>query len=223
MDGIEEVLRRFKLSDGEREGVSLDDEELAPGVEECKLSLIGKVWGDKRANVGGIRNFAGSMWSQVRIGKVVEIGRNLFQFVFEKVKDMEWIMNKRPWIFDGQPLVLRKWEAGLEEDDEALSRSVIWVQMWNVPLHWVTKEVGRKLGSIFSSVEDVIIPQGGGKDGKHIKALVEIDLNVPLLRGVMVKYRDMKRWIEFKYEKCPDFCFCCGLIGILKGTAAVGV
>ena len=59
----------------------------------------------------------------------------------------------------------------------------------------------------------MIIPQGGGKDDKHIKVLAEIDLTVPLPRGVMIKSFGMMRWIEFKYEKCPDFCFCCGMIG----------
>ena len=59
----------------------------------------------------------------------------------------------------------------------------------------------------------MIIPQGGGKEGKHLKILGEIDLSVPLPRGIMVKSNGMVRWIEFKYEKCPDFYFCYGMVG----------
>lgn len=43
MDNIEEVLRRFKLSEGDRGGICLEEEEVAKGVLEYKLSLIGKV------------------------------------------------------------------------------------------------------------------------------------------------------------------------------------
>ncbi|XP_027090153.2 uncharacterized protein [Coffea arabica] len=213
MESIKEVLRKFKLSEEEREGVRLDEEEVAKGFLECKQSLIGKVWGEKLANIGGIKSFANNMWPQVKHPKVVETGRNLFQFIFEKEKEIEMVLSRRPWIYDGQPLILLRWEAGLEEDEKALSRTLIWVQIWNLPLHWVTKEVGRKIGSIFSRVEEVIIPQNGRRDGKHMKILVEMDLSIPLPRGTMVNSNGGKRWIEFKYEKCPDFCFGCGLIG----------
>ena len=145
--------------------------------------------------------------------KVVEIGRNLFWFIFYKERDIEMVLSRRPWIYDSQHLILKRWEAGLEEDEKALSITLIWVQIWNIPLHWVTKEAGRKIGSIFSKVEEVILPQSKGKEGKHLKILVEIDLFVPLPRRVMVNSNGGKRWIEFKYEKCPDFCFGCGLIG----------
>ncbi|XP_071929195.1 uncharacterized protein [Coffea arabica] len=213
MENIEEVLRKFKLSEEENEGVRLDEEVVAKGFLECKQSLIGKMWGEKLANIGGIKSFANNMWSQVKHPKVVEIGRNLFQFIFDKDKDVEMVLSSSPWIYDGQPLILLRWEAGLEENEKALSRTFIWVQIWNLPLHWVTKEVGRKIGSMFSSVEEMIILQNGGKKGKHMKILVEMDLSIPLPRGTMVNSNSGKKWIEFKYEKCPDFCFGCGLIG----------
>ena len=54
---------------------------------------------------------------------------------------------------------------------------------------------------------------GGGREGKHLKVLVEIDLTQPLLRGTTVKMNGVGRWIDFKYEKCPDFCYCCGRMG----------
>ena len=65
----------------------------------------------------------------------MEIGSKLFQFIFYQEKDMELVMNKRPWIYDGQPLILLKWRTGLEEDEKAMSKKLIWVQIWNIPLH----------------------------------------------------------------------------------------
>ena len=88
MENIEDILRRFNLSEEERDGVRLEKEEVAKGVLECNMSLIGRVWGDKQANIGGLRSFVNNMWSQVRILKVVEVGRNLFQFTFDKEQDI---------------------------------------------------------------------------------------------------------------------------------------
>ena len=55
MENIEEVLRKFKLSEEEREGVRLDEEEVAKGSLECKQSLIGKVWGRNWPILGELR------------------------------------------------------------------------------------------------------------------------------------------------------------------------
>lgn len=77
----------------------------------------------------------------------------------------------------------------------------------------ITKDAGKKIGGVFLSVKEVIIPNGGSKGGKHIKILVEIDLTQPLLRGTMVKMNGIIKWVEFRYECCPDFCYCCGMMG----------
>ncbi|XP_027157572.1 uncharacterized protein LOC113759204 [Coffea eugenioides] len=213
MDTLEEVMRRFSLSNSEKEGVWLDEEEITKGVEECSLSLIGKVWGEKKANSTGVRSFADNMWLHPKNLKVTEIRTNLFQFSFGLKSDLDRALNGRPWIYDGQPLILLKWREGIEDDLEVFDKGRIWIQVWNLPLHWLTKEVGRKIGGIFSEVLEVIVPPGGGKEGKHMKMLVEFDLTMPLPRGTTVKFNGKGRWVEFRYEKCPDFCFCCGIIG----------
>nr|XP_027064682.1 uncharacterized protein LOC113690802 [Coffea arabica] len=96
---------------------------------------------------------------------------------------------------------------------EAFQKAHIWVQLWNLPIHWITKEIGVKIGGIFEDVEDIIIPMGGSKEGRHIKLKVVINTSLPLLRGTVVKLGGQSIWVEFRYEKCPDFCYGCGLIG----------
>ena len=72
-------------------------------------------------------------------------------------------------------------------------------------MHWITKEVGRKIGSVFKQVTDVIIPQSTGKKGKHLKILVLTDLLKPLLRGTVVKLVGSTKWVAFKYRKVSRF------------------
>lgn len=43
--------------------------------------------------------------------------------------------------------------------------------------------------------------------------LVEVKLDIPLLRGTKLKLDQEVLWVEFKYEQLAFFCFYCGLIG----------
>lgn len=155
MEEIEEVLKKFKLSNTEHEGIWLGEDDLAKGVEECSLSLIGKVGGEKIANSAGMKSFATNMWSHPKQLKVTEIGKNMFQFIFTHSSEMERVLNGRPWIYDGQQLVLHRRKKGIEDDTKAFDRSFIWVQIWNLLLHWITKEDGKKIESIFCSVQEM--------------------------------------------------------------------
>ncbi|XP_027177917.1 uncharacterized protein LOC113777071 [Coffea eugenioides] len=114
---------------------------------------------------------------------------------------------------DSQILVLNRWFEGIEEDESAFNEAPLWVQVWNLPVHWMSKEVGRKIGVVFNGVKEVIIPQTGSKEGRHIKLLVVADISQPLLRGSIVKVEGSTKWVSFKYERCPDFCYNCGIVG----------
>lgn len=48
--------------------------------------------------------------------------------------------------------------------------------------HYLSKEVGFKVGSVFEQVKEVLIPQSGNREGRYLKTLVEVDLTQPLMR-----------------------------------------
>lgn len=81
-----------------------------------------------------------------------------------------------------------------------------------MPNHWSSKEVGWKIGKLFSQCFNVIILENGSRSGKIIKLFVEVELKKSLIRGTTMKLDDELVWVEFKYEHLPTFCFYCGLI-----------
>ena len=91
--------------------------------------------------------------------------------------------------------------------------SLLWIQLWNLPIHWLCRAVGFKIGEVFHSINEVIIPPGGGKEGKHMKILADVDISQLLVRAVPVKHNGIEVWVEFKYERCPDFCYRCEVVG----------
>ena len=113
---------------------------------------------------------------------------------------------------DNQILVLNRWSKGIEDNYGAFVIAPLWVQIWNLPVHWLSKEVGRKIGAVFKEVKEVIVPQAGGKEGRHLKMLALVDLSKPLLRGTLVHVAESLKWVAFKYKRCPYFCYSCGIV-----------
>ncbi|KAL3511205.1 hypothetical protein ACH5RR_030606 [Cinchona calisaya] len=213
VEELGEILQRFSLFAEELSGTDLHQGELQKGIVACQESLIGKIIGDKQANFVGVKNFATQVWGFPVNFSVIELGPNTFQFTFGLQSDMMRVLNNRPWVLDNQLLSLHKWELNIEVNDDKFKISPLWVQVRNFPLHWFSKEVGWKIGRVFYLVKDVIFSQIGGKDGKFIKLLVEIDVTKPLLIGTVVRVDGDMKWVTFKYEKLPDFCYACGIIG----------
>lgn len=73
--------------------------------------------------------------------------------------------------------------------------------------------MGWKIGKLFPSSLNVVVPENGSKEGKIIKLLVDIKLDQPLMRGTKIKMEDKTVWVDFAYEHLPIFCFYCGYIG----------
>ena len=82
----------------------------------------------------------------------------------------------------------------------------------------MSKEAGKKICAGFHKVREVIVPQTGGKEGRHLKILVMADISKPLLRGSIVRVGETTKWACFKYKRCPDFCYNCGIIGHSERT-----
>lgn len=108
--------------------------------------------------------------------------------------------------------MLHPWEEKLSWKDACFNFSNFWVQVWNVPPHWLSIETGKKIGGSLGTVKDVLVAELGGKEERHINIQVELDLTKPLLRGTMLKYKQTEIWVEFKYKQLPIFCYYCGRV-----------
>lgn len=213
VDELAEVLKRFALSEKECGEVSLDGEDFESGLEDCSRSLIGKVLGSKAANFTGVKNVVNQLWNWPRKMEAVEIGPNLFQFIFGSEEEADRVMRGKPYLIDNQILNVKRWREGIDRDPRAFDIAPLWVQIWGLPIHCITQDIGRKIGSIFVEVKEVLLAQTGSKEGKHIKALCEMDTTQPMLRGTTVILQGKRCWVDFRYEKSPDFCYNCGIIG----------
>ena len=57
-------------------------------------------------NISGIKSFSCKYVVVCQKPESIEIGVNMFQFIFNNRYDMDRILNGRPWVFDNLSLVL---------------------------------------------------------------------------------------------------------------------
>lgn len=205
----------FQLSEQEGGAVALSLADTNKSRDECEGSLVGRIYGGKGVNYTGLKQTMTKLWCAAGSLKVVEIKNQVYQFFFSNEDERRRVLEKMPWTFDNQMLVLHPWKQDIEHDESLFKFSPMWVQVWQIPTQWFTSEtvwkIG-KIGKIFNQVSNVI-PESGSKDGRLAKMLVEVDLSKPLLRGTHICFEGDKRWIMFKYEFLPLFCFYCGKVG----------
>ncbi|CAI9097451.1 OLC1v1033881C1 [Oldenlandia corymbosa var. corymbosa] len=67
------------------------------------------------------------------------------------------------------------------------------------------KKPEEKLGETLGKVHNVLIPDVGGSEYRHIKVLVDIDLRKQLERGTLLEYKGKEVRVLFKYENLGEF------------------
>ncbi|GER32678.1 RNA-directed DNA polymerase [Striga asiatica] len=198
-DVLMEKMRKFKLSDKEENGLQIEEEDFALALKDCKQSLIGKVYGDKKINFSGLKATLRNIWVTQKQFSMRNIGTNLFQFIFQTVEDKLKVLHGKTWSFDGQYLLLKEWDPNAT--DFTREEEKIKIRM------------GLKIGGIIGKVLNVQTPGAGSPHGNLIQVQVELNLREAIPRGTKLKLGTETRWVDFRYENLQSFCFYCGLIG----------
>ena len=89
--------------------------------------------------------------------------------------------------------------------------TAFWVQIHGLPTLSQAREAGLSIGGIFGKVEKVDVGDKGLNLGCYLRIRVTMDISQPLIWGRLVRMGGSdSRWVEFKYECLPVFCYLCG-------------
>ncbi|KAH0657844.1 hypothetical protein KY285_026330 [Solanum tuberosum] len=56
-------------------------------------------------------------------------------------------------------------------------------EIWNIPLHWMSMGIGRKIGNALGGIVDIVIPKNGSKEGQYIRLKARMNITKPLPRA----------------------------------------
>ncbi|KAL2248663.1 UNVERIFIED_CONTAM: hypothetical protein Sindi_2340000, partial [Sesamum indicum] len=92
----------------------------------------------KRPYFHHLKDYVKSIWPLLIDVTVTSNG--FFFFRFKTTVAMEEIIEGGPWLFQGQPIVLRKWEPGMVMRKLKHTQVPMWVQFQNLPMELWTNE-----------------------------------------------------------------------------------
>ena len=212
--GIVESLQNLQLTKEEEESIAISAVSKPKLLEECALSLFGRLLSDRQQNLKALKSTLRSAWKMGSDLRIVEVGNNVLQFKFSSRFQMEWVERSGPWNFENNLLLLCRWRKGLSSANISFTYSPFWVQVWGLPFENMTEEVGWVIGSKIGHVLEVDRRSWLDEQAKFIRIKVEIPIDKPLRRGGYIANEEGGRnWVTFKYERLPTFCFNCGILG----------
>jgi hypothetical protein len=108
---------------------------------------------------------------------------------------------------------VQQWDRERDPKELDFKKVPIWLHLWGLPLHCKTTTLGKHIGSQIGLVDDAALYDFPDK-ARIIKIKVQIDSTQPIRPGIFIgnnKYGI--KWVDFRYENLPMFCFLCGYIG----------
>ena len=145
--------------------------------------------------------------------KTNELEAELFLVEFGDVKDKKKVLDMSPWSFEKQLVIIQEFEGEFTPKEMELKWSPFWIQIFNLPLMSWTKETGWVIGSSLGNVMEVDVLDSGVHWGKCLRVWVRIDATKKLIRGKRITIEGSEsRWVQFKYERLPNFCYRYGLL-----------
>ncbi|KAK3012315.1 hypothetical protein RJ639_012615 [Escallonia herrerae] len=201
--------KRFVLPDL---NMPLDDEFVPETV-------YGKIISDKPLNRNGVKNTLLKAWNPSGAGGLkIQEQDNRLLFSFNNEQEFQRVLDQRPWSVMGAHMVIREWPLDFALQEVRLNKSPFWVRICGLPPNRMTKNnaitIAKRIGDLVQiemSKNDRIGEKG------FMRLRVEVDVELPLAKGFALK-RDGNEdaWIQFRYERLPDFCFRCGHFGHVR-------
>jgi hypothetical protein len=211
-DELGDLCKRISLTEGERDGIQVEELDVSEARVIAGKCLIWKIWSDKNVNQEAFKTVFSNIWRIVGSVKFKELQDNIWLFEFSNEGDKRRVLDGRPWSFNRQILVLNEFDGSIPPSQLEFRHSPFWVQVHEMPLLCMNKNVGTKIGNSLGILEDVDVAGNGLGWGSYLRLRVSLDVMKPLDRGRALNFAGKSTWVEFKYEKLPLFCFRCGRI-----------
>ncbi|MBA0715330.1 hypothetical protein Golax_014233 [Gossypium laxum] len=186
-DETNHLIKRLTLTDAEGEEVSFgikDEFSVQLGSENW---AVGKLITDGAFNRDALVRVFKNVWYTGDEVTFIYLNSNTLLVKFGSKKDKKKIMDLEPWSFDKMLFVLKDYEPSFSPRDYDFSLVPFWIRFYNVPLGWVNRLAALMLG---------------GAVGEPLRKVVKMGSQKGPLKVAMVKY-----------ERLPNFCYGCELIG----------
>ncbi|GMJ04853.1 hypothetical protein HRI_004154500 [Hibiscus trionum] len=212
---VAKLMNDLKFTEEEIQDMEESDMLLKKEIQGSERWLVGKLISPTMVDGDQLTKVFTAVWRRQPLQEASELGPNQFLFKFQNLEDRNYVLERVPWTFNGDLLALQPFEGKLSPSEYNFSILPIWIRIYDLPLVGMNAEIGKSLGGKFGVCLMADLRKGGGRLGQYMRVRVEIDITKPLRRYVICgkKQDGSPRVCWAKYERLPNFCHWCGLIG----------
>ncbi|XP_024629915.1 uncharacterized protein [Medicago truncatula] len=198
--------------DDDDEAIPIGADEMCNDDEIFSRTLVGKLWIETPYNTRAFKQTILQAWRARNPVEIQDLNKNLFLFKFTSKREADLVCNNGPWSFDRNILVLNRISGTEQPSELAMNRSSFWVKVYDLPLKLRSEAMTQKLGNILGVFEEMDMKEIN-RMGKFLRIKTSLDLTKLLKRGSKLHFQGKDIWVDYKYERLPNFCFVCGRIG----------
>ncbi|GKB85818.1 RNA-directed DNA polymerase, eukaryota, reverse transcriptase zinc-binding domain protein [Tanacetum coccineum] len=173
----------------------------------------------------GSRNYA-------NVAVKEELNKNLFS-IPTSIKEngeevtcehLDTIVEQSPWIVNGKPLMVQKWNPDVCIKKAEPGKIPIWIKLSNIPLEaWSVKGIialSSKLGKplVMDNMTASMCHNGTGR-AAYARVMIEIDAKKGYKDSIEIHYKDKHdclirtKFVKVEYSWKPASCSTCGVFG----------
>ncbi|KAK4384332.1 hypothetical protein Sango_3071800 [Sesamum angolense] len=185
------------------------------GSSRWKTTAVGYFL-DKRPYFHHLNEYVCSIWPSVKEVTATVTGFYFFQFKMEAA--MEEVIEGGPWLFQGQPIILQKWEPGMALRKLKHTQVPVWIKLRHLPVElWTTdglSTVANGIGKPF--YPDAITRACTRLDFARVCVMLDISSKLPRHVIIMVPLEnggESACKVEVEYEWLPPKCNACHSLG----------
>lgn len=143
-------MEGLSLVEEEEEGLVFDLEGNQGRTNDLELCLIARFLTDKRIHTNTMKNRLPRVWHPGKEVSIKEVETGLFVFQFFHKLDLQRVFSCGPWTFDNHMLILERVHAGDVLCQIPLSHAILWFQVHDLPIGFISPIIGQHLGNFIS-------------------------------------------------------------------------
>ncbi|KAL0378827.1 UNVERIFIED_CONTAM: hypothetical protein Sradi_3188200 [Sesamum radiatum] len=214
---IEETVARLGralvLTEEEDEGVTISPGTWLGKVGSDGFYLVGRILSTRVYRLEFVRTTLKAAMNPVKGMEISKIGEGRLLFKFHHRLDKSRVWERSPWMFDKNLLVLND----VVDDENPLIVPLNWsffhIHVHGLPVKQMTKEMAEAIGHRLGKYEDSA-DSCQFMWGSSMRLRVALDISKPLKRFLRLRtVRGEGSIVSFTYERLPNFCYLCGLLG----------
>ncbi|KAM0930961.1 hypothetical protein ACQ4PT_000661 [Festuca glaucescens] len=218
-DDVEGMMARLGLREEDLDDVVFE-EEGNQSDEATRWLAVGKVHTDTEFSHFWFFKNMRKAWDLAKDVKIKVFEDNLFMFQFACLGNWEKVMDGGPWVFRGKSVLMAPYDGFTKPSSIDLNTLLIWIQIHDLPVGYkdLIKTLAGKVGQFVSAETP-----SDDYTGNYYRARVRIDVRKQLKAVVSIIRNSQRQLFLVKYERLPDWCAVCGMLGHLYKEHGDGV